>query len=97
VGIIKHKKVGGHSVPLLRGRSQFLRLARLLVVVLLLVMGNDLVDVGVVPGRDIEGRAVREDPVTWSASVACYTNQPLDGPVTYSGYDSSWCLLRSAP
>lgn len=56
--------------------SQLRCLPGLFLVVLLLVVGHDVVEVRVVPGRDIVGAAVGKDPVTWSAW--CYPNWRRD-------------------
>lgn len=55
--VLSEYEMTSHSVSLLRSRSrsQFLRLARLVLVVLLPVVRNDVVNVRVMPGRDVMG------------------------------------------
>ena len=75
-GIIGTTQTPSRNVSLLGSLGgQFPRLARLVVDMLLLVVGNDPVKVGVVSGRDVEGRARGEDPVTWSACVTPMTDR----------------------
>lgn len=75
VWVFETQEKPGCRVSLLGGRRrcccrcQFLRLARLILVMLLLVVGNHLANVRVVSGRDIMRRAVCEYPITWSASL----------------------------
>jgi hypothetical protein len=72
VGYYRHNNAPppSRNVSLLGSRSQLLRLARLVVEMLLLVVGNDPINVRVVARGDVVGRAVCKDPVTWSVAVA---------------------------
>lgn len=59
-----------------RSRRKLLRLALFFLEMLLPVVLNDMVKVGIESGWNVEGRAVGEHPITWSACISPNGFQP---------------------